>query len=79
MFAGIASPFPAARYHSLQATEIPDVLEVTAWTHDNVAMALAHKTLPVWGLQFHPESFMTPDGPAIVENLVLLTEKAAVL
>jgi anthranilate synthase/aminodeoxychorismate synthase-like glutamine amidotransferase len=70
LFKGVRSPFPAARYHSLVCADIPGCLRVTARTRDGVAMALRHKDLPVFGVQFHPESFMTPDGLQILKNFL---------
>ena len=67
---GIPSPFTAARYHSLTSEEIPQELEVTAWTQDNTVMAVKHREYPCEGVQFHPESFMTPHGPAILRNFL---------
>ena len=75
ILAGLPSPFEAGRYHSLvvdPATLPPDV-EVTATTDDGLAMALAHRTLPRFGVQFHPESILTPEGPRIVANFLALT------
>ena len=64
VFAGLKSPFTATRYHSLAAVAetIPDVLEVTAHTHSGVVMGLQHKTAPLCGVQFHPESVLTEGG-----------------
>ena len=75
IFAGIPDPFEAARYHSLTVDEatLPDCLEVTAWTGEGpgrVVMAMRHRSLPVAGVQFHPESFMTPDGKKILANFL---------
>jgi anthranilate synthase component 2 len=64
VFAGLPSPFQATRYHSLvvERATFPDALHVSAWTDDQLVMGLAHKTLPVWGVQFHPESIETQHG-----------------
>jgi len=72
LFAGIESPFEATRYHSLAVDRqsLPDELTVTAWIGDGVIMALAHKTLPVYGIQFHPESIMTNCGKRILRNFL---------
>ena len=72
LLAGIRSPFPAARYHSLcvDAATLPAEIEVTGLTADGVVMALRHRTLPVEGVQFHPESVLTPDGPHILANFL---------
>ncbi|MDN5893648.1 MAG: aminodeoxychorismate/anthranilate synthase component II [Nocardioides sp.] len=69
-FAGIPSPFEAVRYHSLAATRIPAELVVTAWTDDGVVMAVRHRTLPLCGVQFHPESILSRHGREIVANFV---------
>ena len=67
-FAGLASPFDAGRYHSLavSSTGLPDELEVTAWSEDGVIMGMRHRTHPVEGFQFHPESILTADGERLV-------------
>lgn len=65
---GIPSPFRAARYHSLAATSLPDDLLVTATTGSTV-MAIEHRTFPLAGVQFHPESILTPTGGAVIDNL----------
>jgi anthranilate synthase/aminodeoxychorismate synthase-like glutamine amidotransferase len=67
---GIPSPFVAARYHSLVNEDIPEELEVTAKTEDGVVMAVKHREYPCEGVQFHPESFMTPNGLAILKNFL---------
>ena len=70
LFRGIANPFTATRYHSLivERASIPDVLEITAETSDGVVMGLRHKDHPVEGIQFHPESVLTAEGPRIIDN-----------
>jgi para-aminobenzoate synthetase component 2 len=75
MLTGIRSPFPAARYHSLCVDEasLPAEIEVTGRTADGVVMAMRHRTLPIEGVQFHPESVLTPDGPRILANFLRLT------
>jgi anthranilate synthase component 2 len=67
-FGGLPSPIEAARYHSLavERDTLPGDLEVTAWSSDGVIMGLAHRTQPVEGFQFHPESILTDDGAALV-------------
>ena len=70
LFRGIPSPFLAARYHSLMVKSIQEPLTVTAKTKDNIVMGLKHKTYPVWGIQFHPESFMTLYGKKIIKNFI---------
>ena len=74
IFEGIANPFEAARYHSLivERDDLPDELELTAWTEDGLVMATQHRTLPRFGVQFHPESILTPEGPRIVERFLAL-------
>jgi anthranilate synthase/aminodeoxychorismate synthase-like glutamine amidotransferase len=71
-FAGLPNPFEATRYHSLliERTSVPDVLEVTAKTWDEEIMAVRHKTLPVEGVQFHPESFLTTVGKDLLRNFL---------
>ncbi|WP_332654469.1 anthranilate synthase component II [Brevundimonas sp.] len=72
VFAGLPSPFTATRYHSLAVKRetLPDVLEVTAWTADGEIMGLAHKTRPIHGVQFHPESIATEHGHALLANFL---------
>ncbi len=72
VFAGLPSPFNATRYHSLivERGTLPDTLEVTAWTDDNLIMGLAHKTAPIHGVQFHPESIATNHGHAMIETFL---------
>ena len=71
---GLPNPFPAIRYHSLmvEREELPDCLEVTAWTDDGTIMGLRHRQHPVEGIQFHPESFMTEAGKDILRNFLQL-------
>jgi anthranilate synthase component 2 len=72
LFEGMPETFPAARYHSLAAVResLPDCLRITAQSDDGEVMAVEHTEYPVYGLQFHPESVMTPDGIAIVKNFM---------
>jgi anthranilate synthase component 2 len=72
VFAGLPTPFTAARYHSLavERTSLPDCLEVTAWTADGEIMGLRHRSLPVEGVQFHPESIATEHGRAMLKNFL---------
>ena len=72
VFAGLPSPFTATRYHSLAVKRetLPDALEVTAWTADGEIMGLAHKTRPIHGVQFHPESIATQHGHALLANFL---------
>jgi len=67
-FAGLVDPLPAARYHSLaiERGSLPPELEVIAWAPDGTVMSVAHRSHPVVGLQFHPESILTDDGAALV-------------
>jgi len=67
VFAGLPQEFAAVRYHSLAAVDVPDVLEVSATT-DSVVMGVRHRTLPLEGVQFHPESILSEHGRAIVAN-----------
>ncbi|MCC7137847.1 MAG: aminodeoxychorismate/anthranilate synthase component II [Planctomycetes bacterium] len=68
VLAGLPDPFPAARYHSLVVSPhaLPTVLEAHAWSPEGEIMALAHRTLPVVGVQFHPESYLTPHGTRLL-------------
>lgn len=70
VFRGLSNPFTATRYHSLvvEHETIPDSLEITAETPDGVVMGLRHKENPVEGIQFHPESVLTTEGPRIIDN-----------
>ena len=72
LFAGLPREFPAARYHSLAAEEeeLPSCLKVTARSKEGEIMAVEHETYPLFGVQFHPESVMTPDGKKIIENFM---------
>jgi anthranilate synthase component 2 len=70
VFAGLPVPFEATRYHSLAATSIPDVLEVTATSEDGVVQAVRHRDLPIDGVQFHPESIMTVVGRDLLANFL---------
>ena len=72
VFKGLPSPFTATRYHSLAVRRdtLPDVLEVTAWTEDGEIMGLAHRTGPIHGVQFHPESIATEHGHEMLANFL---------
>ena len=72
VFAGLRDGFTAARYHSLAvlAEPLPEVLEVTAWTEDGEIMGLRHKTRPIHGVQFHPESIATEGGHQLLTNFL---------
>jgi anthranilate synthase/aminodeoxychorismate synthase-like glutamine amidotransferase len=71
LFRGLSNPFPAARYHSLAALDVPACFEVTARTADaGELMAVRHRDRPLYGIQFHPESYLTPEGSALLENFL---------
>jgi anthranilate synthase component 2 len=72
IFQGVCQPTVVARYHSLAVQQIHSDLEVTAKTSDGVVMGLSHKKYPLHGVQFHPESFLTAEGFAMVENFLKL-------
>ncbi len=78
VFAGLPNPFEATRYHSLvvERQSLPDCLETTAKTWDEEIMGLRHKTLPVEGVQFHPESFLTTVGKDLLRNFLRLRRAA---
>jgi anthranilate synthase component II len=70
VFAGVPTPFEAVRYHSLAAVSLPDCLEASAWAPDGVVMGVRHRTLPLEGVQFHPESVLSQHGAALVANFL---------
>ena len=72
VFAGLPAQFTVNRYHSLaiEKSSCPEVLEVTAWTDDGEIMGVRHKTLPIQGVQFHPESILTEHGHAMLKNFL---------
>ena len=72
VFAGLADPMTATRYHSLvvERETLPDVLEVSAWCDGDVIMGLRHRDLPVEGVQFHPESILSGEGKALLRNFL---------
>jgi len=70
VYRGLPETFEAGRYHSLAATRVPDVLEVTATGDDGEVMGVRHRELPIEGVQFHPESVLTPLGPEIARNFL---------
>ncbi len=72
IFKGIKKPVQVARYHSLSVQEstLPEELEVTARSEDGEIIAMRHREYPIYGLQFHPESVMTPDGPVMIRNFL---------
>jgi anthranilate synthase component 2 len=72
VFKGISNPFTATRYHSLviEKESIPDCFDITAWTEDQEIMGIQHKSLPIEGVQFHPESILTEYGHDLLSNFV---------
>jgi len=70
LFEGVPSPFEAVRYHSLAAVELPDCLRVTARSEDGVVQAVTHRSLPLAGVQFHPESVLTQHGARLIANFL---------
>ena len=70
IFAGLPAEFEAGRYHSLAALSVPDELEISATCTEDVVMAVRHRSLRVDGVQFHPESVLTPVGPALARNFL---------
>lgn len=74
LFRGCPSPAPVARYHSLAAdpATLPDCLTVTARTEDGEVMAVQHTEYPIYGVQFHPESILTPDGKTMLQNFMTI-------
>jgi para-aminobenzoate synthetase component 2 len=72
IYRGVPNPFTAARYHSLviEKSTLPNGFEVTAWTDRDELMGIRHKTMRVEGVQFHPESFLTPEGGRLLENFL---------
>ncbi len=77
VFKGLRDGFSATRYHSLAVRRdtLPEVLQVTAWTDDGEVMGLRHRTRPIHGVQFHPESFTTEGGHALLANFLALTRR----
>jgi len=72
VFKGLKNPYTATRYHSLviEKESLPDCLEITAWTEDGEIMGVRHKTLPIEGVQFHPESVLTEYGHELLDNFI---------
>ncbi len=70
LFAGLPDEFPAGRYHSLAATSVPEILTVSATATDGEVMGVRHRELPIDGVQFHPESVLTPSGPQLARNFL---------
>jgi len=77
VFAGLPTPLSATRYHSLavERQSLPDCLEVTAWTVDREIMGLRHRSLPIEGVQFHPESIATEHGHTLLKNFLQATAR----
>ena len=76
LFADLPNPFEATRYHSLivERNGLPNELEVTAQSPDGLIMGMQHRTHPIYGVQFHPESILTAAGPALLRNFLVLAE-----
>ena len=75
LFSGVPSPFEATRYHSLIVTDVPEELEVTAFTREGELMGIKHRSYPIYGVQFHPESILTGFGKQILRNFLSVQEK----
>ncbi len=77
IFKKISNPFTATRYHSLliERKSFPSALKITAWTQEGEIMGVQHKSHPTWGVQFHPESIMTPEGKEILRIFLTLSAK----
>ncbi|GAM11780.1 anthranilate synthase component 2 [Geobacter sp. OR-1] len=75
LFRGVPNPFNATRYHSLivERSSFPDCLEITAWVEEGEVMGLRHRELPLWGVQFHPESILTEGGMDMLRNFLEMT------
>ncbi|MHB8092378.1 MAG: anthranilate synthase component II [Syntrophales bacterium] len=78
IFAGLANPFTAGRYHSLivERDSLPDCLEISAETAEGEIMGLRHRSLPIEGIQFHPESILTPSGKRIIRNFLTMVKNS---
>jgi len=76
LFDGLPNPFDATRYHSLlvERSSFPTCLEITAWTAEEEIMGLRHRQLPIWGMQFHPESILTVTGMDMLRNFTEMTK-----
>jgi anthranilate synthase/aminodeoxychorismate synthase-like glutamine amidotransferase len=70
VFRGLPQGLEVGRYHSLAATQVPDALDVTARSDDGEVMGVRHRELPIEGVQFHPESVLTPQGKDLLENFL---------
>ena len=75
LFRGLSNPFDATRYHSLliEKATLPACLEMTAWTAEGEIMGVRHRELPLWGVQFHPESILTVEGKQLLQNFLEMT------
>ena len=80
LFKNLPNPFSATRYHSLlvERETFPDCLEIIAETEDGEIMALRHRTLPLWGVQFHPESILTEEGKLLLKNFLELPSPTSI-
>ena len=76
IYQGLQNPFTATRYHSLVLENVPPELEVSARSEDGLVMGVRHRSMPVEGVQFHPESILTPSGNALLENFLALGVRA---
>ena len=78
LFNGLPNPFEATRYHSLiiEKESLPDCLEINAWTGEQEIMGVRHKTQPLFGVQFHPESILTKEGKVLLHNFLLYARAA---
>lgn len=74
VFAGLPQGYTVTRYHSLALTDLPECLEITAWSADGEIMGVRHKSLPIEGVQFHPESILTEHGHALLQNFLKFDE-----
>ena len=81
IFSGLPNPFEATRYHSLEVRqeELPAALEPVAWSDDGALMGMRHRRRPYWGVQFHPESVLTAEGPRLIDNFLSLCAECAAL
>ena len=70
LFKGLKNPFQAARYHSLILEKVPQCFALTAWTKENEVMAIQHQKHPLYGIQFHSESFLTEEGDKLMHNFL---------
>ena len=78
IYQGLPNPLVGGRYHSLAITKLTDELEVTARTREGIVMGVKHKQRPIFGLQFHPESVLTPQGLRIIENFLGLAREVKI-